>query len=51
MKNPSSKQSNEIRPVRITPGFVRFPQGSCLIEVGETRVICTATVEESVPKF
>ena len=37
--------------MQITPGFVRFPQGSCLIEVGETRVICTATVEESVPKF
>ena len=42
---------SELRPVKITPGFIRQPEGSVLIEVGETRVICTATVEEQVPPF
>jgi len=37
--------------VVMTPGFIRHADGSVLIEVGETRVICTATVEESVPQF
>ncbi len=39
----------ELRPVTITPGFVPTAHGSALIAVGETRVICTASVEESVP--
>jgi ribonuclease PH len=51
MQSLGARQPNEIRPIRIVPDFVRFPQGSCLIEVGDTRVICTATVEESVPQF
>jgi ribonuclease PH len=40
-----------MRPVVITPGFNRYAEGSCLIEIGETRVICTASVEERVPPF
>ena len=40
-----------MRPVRITPGFISQAEGSVLIEVGRTRVICTATVEETVPPF
>jgi ribonuclease PH len=40
-----------LRPVLIEPGFVRTATGSALISAGETRVICTASVEESVPKF
>jgi ribonuclease PH len=40
-----------LRPVTIEPGFVRTATGSALISAGETRVICTASVEESVPKF
>jgi ribonuclease PH len=40
-----------LRPVEIEPGFVRTATGSALISAGETRVICTASVEESVPKF
>jgi len=39
----------DLRTVRITPGFVPTAHGSALIEMGGTRVICTATVEESVP--
>ena len=42
---------NQMRPVRITPGFISQAEGSVLIEIGKTRVICTATVEETVPQF
>jgi ribonuclease PH len=42
---------DELRPVVITTDFIRQAEGSVLIEVGLTRVICTATVEESVPPF
>jgi ribonuclease PH len=45
------RRPHQLRPVIITPGFVRHSDGSVLIEVGDTRVICTATVEESVPQF
>jgi ribonuclease PH len=41
----------ELREVVITPGFVRTASGSCLIEAGGTRVICTATVAEDVPRW
>jgi ribonuclease PH len=41
----------DLRPVKITPSFLKHPQGSCLIEAGDTRVICTATVEDRVPPF
>jgi ribonuclease PH len=41
----------ELRPVSIEPGFVRPATGSALISAGETRVICTASVEESVPRW
>jgi ribonuclease PH len=40
-----------MRPVRITPGFQPHAEGSALIEVGQTRVICTASIEERVPPF
>jgi ribonuclease PH len=40
---------DQMRPVNIIPEFVSTAEGSCLIEVGNTRVICTASVEESVP--
>jgi len=45
------RKAREIRPVRITTGFIRNAIGSVLIEVGQTRVICTATTEEQVPPF
>jgi ribonuclease PH len=41
----------QLRPTTITPGFVRTATGSALIAQGETRVICTASVEESVPRW
>ncbi|MGD8903031.1 MAG: ribonuclease PH, partial [Anaerolineae bacterium] len=42
---------NEMRPVRMVPGYVEYAEGSVLIEVGETRVLCNATVEDSVPRW
>ena len=41
----------ELRPVEIEPGFVRSATGSALISMGETRVICTASVQENVPRW
>ena len=45
------RDANQLRSVRITPGFISQAEGSALIEIGHTRVICTATVEETVPVF
>ncbi len=42
---------DEMRPVRMRPGFVDYPEGSVLIDMGATRVLCNATVEESVPSW
>jgi len=42
---------DQLRPVAITPDFITTAEGSVLIEVGHTRVICTASVEEAVPAF
>ena len=41
----------DLRPVKITPDFITTAEGSVLIEVGQTRVICTATVDDGVPGF
>lgn len=41
----------ELRPTKITTGFTKYAEGSVLIEVGQTKVICTASVEERVPNF
>jgi ribonuclease PH len=45
------RTAGEMRPITIEPGFVRTASGSALISVGETRVICTASVQESVPRW
>src|SRR6476646_8044416 len=42
---------NELRPCRITRGYIKHAEGSVLIECGDTRVVCTASVEERVPPF
>jgi ribonuclease PH len=42
---------DELRPVRIVRDFLTYPEGSCLIEFGNTKVICTASVTETVPPF
>ncbi|MED4585468.1 ribonuclease PH [Brevibacillus choshinensis] len=42
---------DQLRPVTITRNYIKHAEGSCLIEVGDTKVICTATLEERVPPF
>ena len=48
---PDGRANDELRSVRITPGYLSFAEGSVFIEMGETRVLCAATVEEKVPPF
>jgi ribonuclease PH len=50
-KRTDGRRADELRPVRITPGFMPYAEGSALIEMGKTRVICTATLDERVPPF
>jgi ribonuclease PH len=51
VKRSYDRAANELRPTTIEPGFVRTATGSALISVGETRVICTASAQESVPRW
>jgi ribonuclease PH len=46
-----NRAADALRPLRITRGFTRHAEGSVLVEFGETRVLCTASVEEKVPPF
>ena len=48
---PSQRQSDQLRSIRITRNFTRHAEGSVLIEMGDTQVLCTASVEESLPAF
>jgi len=48
---PSGRQINEMRAVSIETGVNRHAEGSCLIKMGETHVLCTATIDEKVPSF
>ena len=45
------RSNNDLRPIKITRSYLKHPEGSVLIELGDTKVICTATVEEKVPAF
>lgn len=51
MQRPSGRQVDQLRQVRITRQFTCHAEGSVLVEFGNTKVICTATVEEGVPRF
>jgi ribonuclease PH len=46
-----NRTPDQMRPVNIIPNYISTAEGSCLIELGNTRVICTATIEDSVPQF
>jgi ribonuclease PH len=50
MRN-DNRAAGQMRLVKITPDYLAIPEGSALIEVGNTRVICTASIEETVPPF
>lgn len=51
MTRNDGREARELRPIAITRSFIKHAEGSVLIEFGDTRVICTASVEESVPPF
>ncbi len=51
MARYDGREPNELRPIKITRNFIKHAEGSVLIEVGDTKVICTATVEEKVPPW
>jgi ribonuclease PH len=46
-----NRTPDQLRPITITPDFIAMAEGSALIEVGNTKVICTASIEETVPQF
>lgn len=46
-----NRKQDELRPVTITGNYIKYAEGSVLIEVGDTKVICSATIEEKVPSF
>jgi ribonuclease PH len=48
---PSGRRPDELRRVQLTPNFTRHAEGSVLVEFGDTRVLCTASVETKVPQF
>ena len=51
MKRADGRDWDELRPIQIIPGFQSFAEGSALIELGKTRVLCSVSVEERVPAF
>jgi len=48
---PGDRAADVLRPIRLTPGYVAMPEGSVLIECGNTRVLCNATIEQGVPNW
>ncbi|WP_443971944.1 ribonuclease PH [Sphingobium sp. CR28] len=48
---PSGRSADQMRPITMEAGFTRHAEGSCLVSFGDTRVLCTASVEERVPPF
>ena len=48
---PSGRAADALRPISLTPGFARHAEGSCLIRMGDTEVLCAASVEGRVPPF
>jgi ribonuclease PH len=51
MKRDDGRSDKELRPIKIKRNYLKYPEGSVLIEVGNTKIICTASVSESVPHY
>lgn len=51
MSRIDGRRENELRKIKITPNFQKYALGSCLVEFGNTRVVCAASLEEKVPPF
>lgn len=48
---PENREANQVRPIKITRQYTKHAEGSVLIEFGDTKVLCNATIEEGVPRF
>ncbi|KQO35982.1 ribonuclease PH [Pseudomonas sp. Leaf83] len=51
MKRPSGRAADQLRSIRITRNYTKHAEGSVLVEFGDTKVICTVSVESGVPRF
>jgi ribonuclease PH len=51
VKRADGRGPEDLRPIVMSPGFMPYAEGSCLVQVGNTHVICTASVEEGVPRW
>ena len=51
MTRPDNRGADQLRKIKVTQNYTKYAEGSCLMEFGDTRVICTASVEENVPLF
>jgi len=51
MTRSDGRKNDEIRPLTITRHYIKYAEGSCLIEMGDTKVICTASIDDKVPPF
>jgi ribonuclease PH len=51
MPRADGRAAHELRPVKIARSYLKYADGSCLIEMGETRVVCAASIDEAVPPF
>ena len=51
MPRPDGRAPGQLRPIRVTRDYLKHPEGSVLVEFGDTKVICTASLEEKVPPF
>ncbi|MBF0385558.1 MAG: ribonuclease PH [Candidatus Omnitrophica bacterium] len=51
MERKLGRKNDDLRTVKVTKDYIKYAEGSCLIEFGETKVVCTATVENEVPPF
>ena len=51
MKRSDGRAFNQLRKIKVTKSYTKYADGSCLIEFGDTRVLCSAMVEENVPPF
>ncbi len=48
---PNDRKADQVRPIKITRNYTAYAEGSVLVEFGNTKVLCNATVEESVPRW
>ncbi|MFH1776929.1 MAG: ribonuclease PH [Candidatus Omnitrophota bacterium] len=51
MIRANNRANDKIRNAKIVPDFIKFPEGACLFELGNTKIVCTASCEEKVPQF